>query len=174
MRRRLEDMTKTERQHFGFATDALEMIEHDLMNRLWDRNGCPPEWHEIARDKDRRDSRRTRCTVAFDADVVKFFKALGPGYQVRMNRVLRAFMHMRLARVVHGPDTTDIVMRPAEVERAWRKRRPDWGDSFHFWDEHKREQYAEQLRDKWEAELAEDQRALAADRRRRGRAHGCI
>ncbi|WP_235953006.1 BrnA antitoxin family protein [Salipiger sp. PrR002] len=129
MRRKLTEMTKTERMHFQYAVDAMEMVERDLLDRMWDRRGCPPDWHAICRETDRRDLRRTRCTIALDADVVKFFKALGPGYQSRINRVLRAFMHYRLAKVLDGPDTSDFIMRPELVEEQARKERTRWGDT---------------------------------------------
>ncbi|MBT0957939.1 BrnA antitoxin family protein [Alphaproteobacteria bacterium KMM 3653] len=125
----LSGMTKTERLNYSFGIDALRMIETDIHDRLWDMRGCPPEWHEIAQDTDRRDAKRMRVTLSLDADVVRFFKALGPGYQPRMNRVLRAFMHMRLAKVVQGPDVNDYVLRPEEVERAYARRREEWGDT---------------------------------------------
>jgi uncharacterized protein (DUF4415 family) len=34
---------------------------------------------------------KTSLALRIDADVVKWFKAQGPGYQTRMNAVLRAF-----------------------------------------------------------------------------------
>ncbi len=64
--------------------------------------------------------------IRLDADVVKFFKAMGPGYQPRINRVLRAFMHYRLAGVTLGPDTTDYVLRP-ETLLSSDAPRPSWG-----------------------------------------------
>ena len=36
--------------------------------------------------------KKTRITARFDADLVDWYRALGPGYQRRMNRVLRLFM----------------------------------------------------------------------------------
>ena len=33
--------------------------------------------------------------IRIDAEVLRWFKASGPGYQTRMNAVLRAFMHAR-------------------------------------------------------------------------------
>ena len=128
MRKKLTEMSKAERLNFMYAVDAMQMVEKDLHDVMWDRRGCPRDWHEIWEDKDRRDSKRTRCTVAFDADVVKFFKAMGPGYQHRMNRVLRAFMHYRLAKVIEGPDTTDYILRPEEVDREAEIERAKWGD----------------------------------------------
>lgn len=120
-------MTKTERLHWSYGIDALSMIEHDLHHRLSALTELSPEWHHIWEDKDRRDGKRTRVTAAFDADVVKFFKAMGPGYQHRMNRVLRAFMHMRLAKLIEGPDTTDYILMPEEVLKEGT--RPTWGDT---------------------------------------------
>ncbi|MCC1493821.1 BrnA antitoxin family protein [Cognatishimia sp. F0-27] len=124
----IETMTAKQRVDYMYAMDAMEMVERDLLDHLFERRGLPREWHDIWEEKDRRDVRRTRCTVAFDADVVKFFKAMGPGYQARMNRVLRAFMHYRLAKIVKGPDTSDFVMRPEEVLRRAEKARTEWGD----------------------------------------------
>lgn len=123
-----DKMTKTERLHWSYGVDALNMIEHDLHSRLGLLGALPNEWHQICRDDDRRDVKRTRVTLALDADVVKFFKALGPGYQPRMNRVLRAFMHMRLAKLIDGPDTTDYILRPEEVMRDGEAK-PRWGDA---------------------------------------------
>ena len=129
MRKLATEMTKTERLNWMYGVDALEMFERDILDLMWDRKGCPREWHEIWEDKDRRDSKRIRVTISLDADVVKFFKAMGPGYQPRMNRVLRAFMHMRLAKIIRGPDTTDYIMRPEEVDRLAREKRAQWGDA---------------------------------------------
>ena len=122
-------MTKTERQNFFYGVDALRMIEHDIHDSLWDIRGCPAEWHEIWQQEDRRDPKRQRVTIALDADVVKFFKALGQGYQPRMNRVLRAFMHMRLAKVIEGPDVNDYILRPEQVVTFKTRRRVRYGDS---------------------------------------------
>ena len=128
----LKKMTKTERVNYNHAIDALRMIEHDLHSVLLEARMIPAEWHEVAQSRDRRDGKRTRCTVAFDADVVRFFKAMGPGYQHRMNRVLRAWMHMRLAKLLKGPDVNDYVLRPEAVE-AGLGERPKFGDAEAFY-----------------------------------------
>lgn len=142
-------MTKTERLNYSFGVDALNMIERDIYDQIWALRGCPRDWHLIASDADRRDAKRTRITISLDADVVRFFKALGPGYQHRMNRVLRAFMHMRLAKVIEGPDTTDVVMRPDEVLDRVRARRPEWGDEA-LWDEDRKRFLEAQTEKGWE------------------------
>jgi hypothetical protein len=121
-------MTKPERMHWGYGVDAIKMMDYELMGYLSEFEALPRAWDEIWQDKDRRDPKRTRVTIRLDADVVKFFKGLGEGYQTRLNRVLRAYMHFRLAKLIEGPDTMDFVLRPEEV-LAKAARRVEWGDT---------------------------------------------
>jgi len=51
----------------------------------------PPDWHRIEREVPVR-PRKTKITAAFDADLVRWFRAMGHGYQARMNAVLKTFM----------------------------------------------------------------------------------
>ena len=51
----------------------------------------PEAWHSIEADVPVR-RRKTKVTAAFDTDMVKWFRAMGLGYQARMNAVLRTFM----------------------------------------------------------------------------------
>ena len=118
-------LTKAQRMHRKYAIDARRMIEYDLHAFAMKERTVPHAWDEIWKDRDRRDDRRTRVTMRMDADVAKFFKAMGPGYQTRINRVLRTFMHYRLAGIIKGPDTTDYVLHPERLEEGWE--RPGWG-----------------------------------------------
>ncbi|PJI92598.1 BrnA antitoxin of type II toxin-antitoxin system [Yoonia maricola] len=120
-------MTKTQRINWGYAVDARRMIEYDLHSVAMKLRCMPREWDEIWHDEDRRDPKRVPVTIRLDADVVKFFKAMGPGYQPRINRVLRAFMHYRLAGILEGPDTTDYVLHPERLDKT-REERPEWGN----------------------------------------------
>ena len=43
-------------------------------------------------------------TSRLDADVVMFFKSMGPVYQSRMNRVLRSYMQARLSKIIDDPE----------------------------------------------------------------------
>jgi uncharacterized protein (DUF4415 family) len=72
------------------------MIELGDMERHWanerlKRKLIPPDWHTVERDVPVR-RRRTKITADFDADMVKWFRAMGLGYQARMNQVLRTWM----------------------------------------------------------------------------------
>ncbi len=91
--------TKTQRQHLSYSEEVHARLEADF-----DLPQIPPAWHDIWREEDRRDEKQVRVTLQLDADVVRFFRSMGKGYQPRMNRVLRAFMHDRLAGLVAGPE----------------------------------------------------------------------
>ncbi len=104
--------SKTQRLHRSYAEEVHARLESEFTPPT-----IPEGWHDIWREKDRRDEKRVRVTLALDADVVRFFKGLGAGYQPRMNRVLRAFMHDRLAGLVAGPED-----RPSDVDLAELRR----------------------------------------------------
>jgi uncharacterized protein (DUF4415 family) len=91
--------TKVQRQHLSYSEEV-----HARLNADFKSISIPEEWHEIWRERDRRDEKQVRVTLRLDAEVVRFFRSMGKGYQPRMNRVLRAFMHDRLAGLVAGPE----------------------------------------------------------------------
>jgi hypothetical protein len=43
--------------------------------------------------------KREKITLRLDESVVKFFRAMGPGYQARINRLLATYAQMRIAEV---------------------------------------------------------------------------
>ncbi len=51
----------------------------------------PSDWHKVEKEVPVR-RRKTKVTADFDADMVKWFRAMGLGYQARMNQVLRTWM----------------------------------------------------------------------------------
>ncbi len=58
-------------------------------------------------------------SLRLDADVLRFFRAFGSGYQTRINEVLKAFMHARQqAGMVPGAEGTGA----ARKGRSARKR----------------------------------------------------
>lgn len=121
--------TVRERMHLAGFADAMRMLEYDSICEVAMQGKIPPAWHEIATDPDRRGANRVKVTFRVNNDVVRYFKAMGPGYQERMNKVLSAYVHGRLYRIVNGPDTTDFVLRPEKVARQVAAKRPEWGES---------------------------------------------
>lgn len=112
---------KLQQEHFNYFMDLMKQIEWDLHHELLDGRRVPTEWHRIARGKPRQ--AKTRLTIRLEEDVVKFFRKMGPGYQQRMNDVLSAWMHGRLAALIDGPDAHDIDLEVMRVD--WRRRMGD-------------------------------------------------
>ncbi len=48
----------------------------------------PDDWYQIARERGR--VAKTRVTLRLDADVVAFFRSMGPDWQARVNRIVSA------------------------------------------------------------------------------------
>lgn len=79
---------------------VLRDLETDLRWRLEGSARIPAAWHDIAQE--RIHPPRQKISLRVDADVLRFFRAMGEGHLARMNAVLRAFMLARLAEVVKG------------------------------------------------------------------------
>tara|TARA_R110002051_G_scaffold36609_5_gene79308 strand:- start:2279 stop:2680 length:402 start_codon:yes stop_codon:yes gene_type:complete len=65
----------------------------------------PSEWRDLAR---KEVPKKERVTLRIDADVLRFFRKLGNGYQAEVNGVLRAFMLARLAEVLGPREEAEI------------------------------------------------------------------
>ena len=118
-------MTKAERVKASLMMDAIGMVERDVLATVLLEQGLPDAWHQVATQPS---DEKCKVTIRLDRDVVTFFKAMGPGYQTKMNLLLRAWMHGRLAKVIKGPDATDFVMRP-DVVAAKMKEGYQWGET---------------------------------------------
>ena len=75
----------------------VELIDEIFQLEIWHRQNqlklrhIPEGWEGIeAAHPCRR--RKSKLTANFDSDVVKWFRAMGHGYQARMNAVLRIYM----------------------------------------------------------------------------------
>ena len=51
----------------------------------------PEGWHDAERTAP-VEPNKTKITIALDADMVRWFRGFGRGYQRRMNAVMRAYM----------------------------------------------------------------------------------
>lgn len=96
---------KIQRAHFNYFCDLMQQIEWDLHHEILEAQCVPAHWHQIARA--RGQAPKERLTLRVDGDVVRFFRKFGRGYQQRMNDVLAAWMHGRLAGLIGGADTED-------------------------------------------------------------------
>ena len=87
------------------------MIELGDMERHWaqeklKRKLIPPDWHNIERDVPVR-RRKTKITADFDADMVKWFRNMGLGYQARMNQILRTWMLAVISKEIESQSDRD-------------------------------------------------------------------
>ena len=81
----------TAAQRTLLARQSDDMI--DLQNQLyvaWLQNSLPMEWDKLE-TQDPVEPHRTRVTLRLDSDMVIWFRKLGPGYQARINQILRIY-----------------------------------------------------------------------------------
>ena len=98
--------SKTEDLSFDRMLDGLDeqMAEIERLKRSHDL--VPPGWHAVARLAPVTPP-KAKLTLKLDADIVTWFRALGRGWQPRMNAVLRAYMHAVISKAVAGAETGD-------------------------------------------------------------------
>ncbi|MCU0905732.1 MAG: BrnA antitoxin family protein [Tabrizicola sp.] len=101
----LKKQTPRQRAQMSYMMDVMRRLEWDLHNSIEMTGRIPEEWHEIAQK--RPVSGKEKVTLRLEADVLKFFRSMGPDYGPRINDVLRSYMHARLAGVIRGAETTD-------------------------------------------------------------------
>ena len=119
------------RVNYHYMADVMRRLEWDLHQKILTEGRVPDAWHEMARE--RGTGRKVRITLAVEEDVLKFFRSMGEGYGARMNRVLAAWMHARVAGVLEGGETMDYFARRGEKDLDGMK--PGWGDTQRPYDE---------------------------------------
>lgn len=77
---------RTDWEKVRAKTDA-EIARDTADDSAWD--GIPENWHETAVIVP---APKKLLSLRLDADVVEWFKQQGPGYQTRMNAVLKTFV----------------------------------------------------------------------------------
>ena len=90
-------MTAAERRRY---TELATLIPQVMMDFRWPELAAsilPAEWKDIPANPI---PEKTRITLRVDADVARFYRKTGPGYQARMNDVLRTFMLARLVEII--------------------------------------------------------------------------
>jgi uncharacterized protein (DUF4415 family) len=65
------------------------------------QNEVPDAWHLIEADLDCY-APKQKMTLYLDAPVAKAFKAMGKGYQARINRILATWMEMKIGHVMEA------------------------------------------------------------------------
>lgn len=95
--------------------ESMRVLDAEMAGKLAGCGRIPDAWHEIARRRD--EPRRERVTIALEEDVLRFYRSMGRNYAGRINEVLRAYMHARLAGLLQGAETVEVERAaPARVE----------------------------------------------------------
>jgi len=103
----------------------------------------PAAWATLEEDID-CDEPRVKITLRVDASVARVFRAMGKGYQARMNRVLATYAQMRIGEVEREAEALSAMLErygpeiSAELEAAYRRLRPhleaDGDEDVAWWD----------------------------------------
>lgn len=90
------------------------------------RAELPEAWHMIEADIDCMEPKR-KVTLYLDDSVAKMFKAMGTGYQTRINRILSTWLQMKMAGLMQ--EDIALANRRARLlaEEEQSGQRPGWG-----------------------------------------------
>ena len=109
-------ITKTQR----LAADKLQLLllkaEGEIALERLIRHQAPEAWHRLETDLDVRE-KKVHVTLRLDESVAKFFRAMGPGYQARINRVLATYTQMRIAGFL-------------DIEHRFERMRDESGEAY--------------------------------------------
>ena len=100
--------TPVERRELNRMITDLEEMEIDMKCNAMTRSLIPPGWQSAELTAPCKPARQ-KITVTLDAEVVKWYRALGRGYQWRMNVILRAYMAGVISKEIEG-----------KYDRDWR------------------------------------------------------
>ena len=63
------------------------------------RDEVPDAWHTIEHDLDVTEP-KVKVTLWLDGSTAKFYRAMGRGYQARINRILGLWAHLKIAKFI--------------------------------------------------------------------------
>ena len=87
----------------------LEKLQDDLESTWLDKS-LPDDWTGLDWDAP-VDRHTTRVTLRLDSDLVRWFRKLGPGYQKRMNSILRIYWMSLLCGHIKAYPSDDTLPR---------------------------------------------------------------
>ncbi|EKE43915.1 hypothetical protein OCGS_1896 [Oceaniovalibus guishaninsula JLT2003] len=91
-------LTKTERIVRARMIRNLDRFDDEGTMQYAIRDHCPEAWALIESDID-VEERKVHVTLRLDASVAQFYRAMGKGYQARINRILATWAQMKILKV---------------------------------------------------------------------------
>lgn len=95
--------TKTQRMALDNLAKNIYLLEEDHLLGAMLQEIIPDAWHTLAYDVDVAEP-KDKVTLYLDRSVAKFYRAMGKGYQARVNRILATFAQLSLAEQLDPPD----------------------------------------------------------------------
>jgi uncharacterized protein (DUF4415 family) len=83
----------------GGVLSNLWLASEDRVSMYEFRAEVPDAWHMIEADIDCH-APKQKVTLILDAPVAKAFKAMGQGYQTRINRILATYLEMKVGHLL--------------------------------------------------------------------------
>ena len=102
------------------AMYELETLQKEL-TIMWKDQSLPDQWNGFD-ILDPIEPHKTRITLRMDSDMVAWFRKLGPGYQKRINRVVRVYWLSLLCGYIKAYPSDDTVPRLLLDARIARDR----------------------------------------------------
>lgn len=122
----LRPKTKARRRAEDAMCDALMFMRKGDMIESTVREEVPDEWHMLEFDY-AVSEKKEKVTLYLDRSVARCFKAMGKGYQERINALLRTWMQMKINEYLRVEEKLierfDRMEARLEKEEAARKER---------------------------------------------------
>ncbi|WP_300037089.1 BrnA antitoxin family protein [uncultured Roseobacter sp.] len=119
-------------------TKSELLARQRLIYHLWRADGdavplhrlraeAPEAWHTIEADIDTHEP-KVKVSLYLDRSVARLFRAMGKGYQQRINRILDTWLAMKMAGLME--EERALAERRADLlaEEKVTGERPGWGE----------------------------------------------
>lgn len=116
--------TKTQAMHLERLMLNAQHLESEDLSDYDIQHLIPVAWDTLERDVD-VEEKKVKITLRLDESVAKFYRAMGTGYQARMNRILATFAQMRMGQVMMENARVAAAMR--DLRESMRRDRDDEG-----------------------------------------------
>ncbi len=94
-----------ERSYVELLGDLHELQLWRQQNQL-KLETLPDGWHRVASEHPCT-PKKAKVTLGLDADMLRWYRAMGHGYQARMNAILRVYMLSVLSKEIEGAGDRD-------------------------------------------------------------------
>ncbi len=92
----LPKLTKSQKLSLERLHKRLIELDNDGNLAIMIKHQIPEAWHVLEHDLDVQE-KKVKVTLWLDQSVAKYYRAMGRGYQARINRILGTYAQMQMA-----------------------------------------------------------------------------